>query len=73
MKILNCHAGGFTLNGQYNATIKKRKMTGFCSSHKVALVVSTFSLLVTIGLVITLLFMKGTFYFLNPVIIQLLS
>jgi len=49
--------GGFTLNGQPRPA-KKSKMAKFCSSHKIALVVSTFSLLVTIGLIITLLLMK---------------
>jgi len=50
--------GGFTLNGQPRPAKKKSKMAKFCSSHKIALVVSTFSLLVTIGLIITLLLMK---------------
>lgn len=56
----NFLSGGFTLNGpQDNGRKADGKMKRFCSSHKVALVVSTFSLLVTIGLVITLLFMKN--------------
>jgi len=50
--------GGFTLNGQYNATIKKHRMVKFCSSHKISLVVSIFSLFATIALLITLLVMK---------------
>jgi len=53
----NSSIGGFTLNGQPRL-IKKSKMSRFCSSHKIALVVSTFSMLVTVGLVITLLLMK---------------
>jgi len=51
--------GGFTLNGHENRRIKRSRMSKFCSSHKIALVVSTFSLLVTIGLVITLILMKN--------------
>ncbi|ODM95735.1 hypothetical protein Ocin01_10946 [Orchesella cincta] len=50
--------GGFTLNGQYNTQVKKRPVVKFCSSHKIALVVSTFSLMVTVGLIITLILMK---------------
>lgn len=52
-------SGGFTLNGQYNTQVKKRRMVKFCSSHKIALVVSTFSLMVTVGLIITLILMKS--------------
>jgi hypothetical protein len=53
----NSSIGGFTLNGQPRL-IKKSKMSRFCSSHKIALVVSTFSMFVTLGLVITLILMK---------------
>ena len=53
--------GGFTLNGQYNTIAKKKGVTKFCSSHKISLVVSTFSLMVTIGLLITLVLMKSKF------------
>jgi len=55
----NNSIGGFTLTGQDTRRTNKSGMSRFCSSHKIALVVSTFSFLVTIGLTVTLILMKN--------------
>jgi len=55
----NNSIGGFTLTGQDSQKSTRSCLSKICSSHKIALVVSTFSFLVTIGLTITLILMKN--------------